>query len=376
MTIALNGTLSSDIYEELIENLLSLDHSDISEYLSIHQLDISFIAMVLQDTQIPTYYCYSGTTSSPIYVASRIEKQFLMAGIASEVKCLSSKFDLSRKNDDCIRKLKSNYLLVVCPHGVEQLHTQSIQIIATQSIPKCISIHSTNKSTQFDCSSTSEKMLFAINNNKLYCNLSESLRESALYRAQSNGNCISITDITNIRTLIYYMETNNSLLLILQHTIELLVTKYSPTPIEIILIGNMTDALFIYTCQTIRKICSRYKITIKHDFSTDELINHYIETQYLKEIATLWNDADATTNESIINDIYCEFFGEINRGGKLDQETTGINKRNEKEQQSPRSDQQGKKEEKRNTHLESSSGEQQPIETDTNESEENEDNIV
>ena len=328
LTIALNGTLSSNIYNELVENLLSKDNSDISEYLSIHQLDVTFIAMVLPDTQIPTYYCYSGTTSSPIYVGSRIEKQYLMAGISSEVKCLSSKFDLSRKNDDCIRKLKSNNLLVVCPYGTEQLYTENIKIISPQPLPRYLSLHSNSLNI------SDNRVFFAIHNNKLYCNsLISCISKLSMYNVQNNNKGILVESIDNLRTLIYFMETNRTLPLILQYSIELIMAEYYPTLYEITLIGNSDDELFIYSCQTIRKISSRYKMQIKHEYITSRLINHYIENALLKEITTKWDNSDINS-ELLINDIYCEFFGEINRGGKLDQETIGINKINEKDNQS------------------------------------------
>ena len=141
----------------------------------------------------------------------------------------------------------------------------------------------------------------------------------------------------------------------MQHIIELVRINSIPNSVDIILVGKSTDDLFINACQTIRKICSRYKFNINHSFTLDESIIQYINSGLINEVYLSSDDIpppDLTTPLDInkppdiilssqqalidhmnvkIDDIYCEFFGEINRGGKLDEETTGINKKNEKE---------------------------------------------
>jgi hypothetical protein len=325
--IAIDGSVSENILQEIIFNLLLQDISEISEHLIIHQIDITFLALLVQPNNQATFYCYSGLSSSPLYIASRMEKQFLMAAISSEAKCLSSKFDLSRKNDDCIRRLKPNTLLIAKPHGCENLSFQYIDI-SSSPLPQ-LSLKNLNNSLS-NISSNKNNIIIALHKKNLYSNLN-----------------LAFDRINNLRTLIYYTESNTPIVLIISHLIYQLLEQNTPSNnIIITFIGNNSTIDILTNIYTLTKYCSRYQVEFKSQIVSEKIINSLISNKFLYLIKRLnstilpfnmypdilkdnniGHHSQEEIDQNHIDDIYCEFFGEINRGGKLDLETDVIHKR-------------------------------------------------
>ena len=285
-------------YINIIENIIiNKGVSELINFFTNNPPDCSLVVFN-GNNNLPICVGYSNIRAHPLYICSKNEKNHNIVGLSSEVKCLSSKFDNSKKNDELINRIPDNNIF---------------QIELNENIGKiCYHFYPTINNGY-------ELKEYRKFNNNIFSNLVLIFQENDIF-INKLGLSTSI-ELDNLRELIYYMETNS----LIESVLAILINKYieqeNNNLSEFLCIVTNDEQNYLNVVSRLFKYYSRKNIFIESINSNSAITleeNEWMSVKYY--IKNKFNQFNQL--ESKCNSIYNELFGQINQNIRFDSKIT------------------------------------------------------
>ena len=296
IVILILGKIRKSYIDTIEQIFFKRGHQETIQYLKTNPPDCTLV-LFNGNNNLPICLGYCSTKAHPIYICNKNEKNSNIVCLSSEVKCMSSKFDNSKKQDELIYKIPNNNVFLI-------EYNNKINKISYNLYPTVSNDLSLNK--------------YILNNPNYLKNLIIFYKDDDIYL--NIGNKITILDNFKVRTSIYFMESNNAYEIICKLLIENYInsTKDKYNISEILCIGDCSCNKFKSFFGRIFKIFSRNNIFIEQ--INNDLFNNLPDSTNWLSIKTFCknyiNIEDLTKN---CNDIFNEFYGQINNNISFDE---------------------------------------------------------